>query len=122
MAKKKNKPQQQTRDNSVTRKKKVIVNTEPTKKKVQPTVSKVAPKRQAATAVKPEDFIYNKTHYMLMGLGFALVVAGLLLMSGGEQAPDQWNEDEIYSFRRIVLAPIVILIGLGINLFSIFKK
>ena len=41
-------------------------------------------------------------------------------MSGGHNAPDEWNEDVIYSFRRITLAPIVIISGLCLVIYAIF--
>jgi len=57
---------------------------------------------------------------MFIGLGF--IVLGMVLMSGGSMpSADVWDEDLIYSFRRITLAPIVILIGLGIEVYAIFK-
>ena len=58
-----------------------------------------------------------------MGIGFALVLVGMILMSGGQMpSADVWDEDIIYSFRRTVLAPIVILAGLAVEVYAIFKK
>lgn len=56
-----------------------------------------------------------------MGVGFLLVLIGFLLMSGGSM-PDEntWDESIIYSFRRITLAPIVVLIGLGVIGYALF--
>ncbi len=48
---------------------------------------------------------------------------GLILMAGGKSAdPNVFNPDEIYSFTRITLAPILILIGLGMEAYAIFRK
>lgn len=55
--------------------------------------------------------ILSKENYYIIGAGVLLLVIGYFLMSGGQQAPDQFNEDEIYSFRRITLAPIVVILG-----------
>ena len=66
---------------------------------------------------------FGKQTYLFMGVGFALVLIGLLLMSGGRGTEyAEFNVDEIYSFRRITLAPVVILAGLGVVIFGLFKK
>ena len=55
--------------------------------------------------------------------GVVLILIGFMLMSGGKSAdPHQFNYDEIYSFRRITLAPIVVLLGFGIEIYAIMKK
>ncbi len=90
------------------------------KKKVKPTASRVrksAPKKQA------EELLFKKENYVLMGAGAGLVLLGLLLMAGGSMpSPDVWDDSIIYSFRRTVLAPLVILAGLGVEIYAIFKK
>jgi hypothetical protein len=43
-------------------------------------------------------------------------------MLGGHEDPNVWDETVIYSFRRITLAPIVILAGLAVEVYAIFKK
>ena len=58
-----------------------------------------------------------------MLIGAALIVLGMFLMSGGKSAdPNVFNESEVYSFRRITLAPIVIIAGFIIEIYAIFKK
>jgi Protein of unknown function (DUF3098). len=55
--------------------------------------------------------------------GIVLVAIGILLMAGGKsEDPNVFKANEVYSFRRITLAPIVILLGLGIEIYAIFKK
>lgn len=102
-------------------KKKVVVTTTKKsttqKKGIKPTVS-----RSRATAPAPTRLLFGRRHYILMGTGLLLVALGLLLMSGGHMpSPDVWEADRIYSFRRTVLAPIVILAGLGLEIYAIFK-
>jgi hypothetical protein len=47
----------------------------------------------------------------------------MLLMAGGKSAdPNVFNADEVYSFRRITLAPILIIAGFCVEVFAIFKK
>lgn len=70
-----------------------------------------------------QALLFDRENYIWMIAGLVLVFAGFLLMSGGKSPdPHQFNYDEIYSFRRITLAPIMILIGFGIEAYSIMKK
>jgi len=58
-----------------------------------------------------------------MIIGLVVIVIGLLLMIGGKsEDPNVFAKDEVYSFRRITLAPILILAGLGLEVFAIFRK
>lgn len=67
---------------------------------------------------KPE-FIFQKRNYMFMFVGIAFITLGFILMSGGgSDDPNVFNED-IFNFRRIRLAPTLVLIGLGIEVYAI---
>lgn len=69
------------------------------------------------------DFLFDKSNYKWMLIGVAFILLGLILMAGGKSPdPHKFNYDDIYSFRRITLAPIMILLGLGIEVFAIVKK
>jgi hypothetical protein len=69
------------------------------------------------------DFLFDKSNYKWMLIGVAFILLGLVLMAGGKSPdPHKFNYDDVYSFRRITLAPIMILIGLGIEVFAIIKK
>ena len=58
-----------------------------------------------------------------MLVGAALIIVGMLLMSGGKSAdPNVFNPNEVYGFRRITLAPIVIILGFIVEVYAIFKK
>ena len=55
--------------------------------------------------------------------GVVLILLGLLLIAGGKSPdPHQFNYDEIYSFRRITLAPILMMIGFALEVYAIMKK
>lgn len=70
-----------------------------------------------------QDFLFDKSNYKWMLIGVAFILLGLVLMAGGKSAdPHKFNYDEIYSFRRITLAPIMILIGLAVEVYAIIKK
>ncbi|MFT5383050.1 MAG: hypothetical protein ACI8VT_001577 [Saprospiraceae bacterium] len=70
-----------------------------------------------------EPLLFGKQNYILMLGGILVMTLGFLLMLGGEM-PDAntWDEDIIYGFRRTVMAPFMILAGLVILTFAIFKK
>ncbi len=101
------------------KKKKKVVSTS---KKVSPTTSRIK-KGATAKSKKPQELVFKRENFVLMGVGAGLVLLGMLLMMGGSMpSPDVWDDSIIYSFRRTVLAPIVILAGLGVEIFAIFKK
>jgi len=65
------------------------------------------------------EFIFQKRNYMWMFIGLGCIALGFILMSGGgSDDPNVFNPD-IYSFRRIRLAPTLVLIGLGIEIYAI---
>ena len=67
--------------------------------------------------------LFDRQNLMLMLLGVGVIALGMLLMVGGRSAdPAVFNYDEVYSTRRITIAPILIIIGLGIEIYAIFKK
>ena len=105
---------------SKTGKKRVVVSTASDNPK--PTVSKT----KSSSSHNPMDehvLIFKKNNYIWMGIGALLIVVGMFLMAGGSMpSPDVWDEDLIYSTRRTVLAPIVILAGLGVEIYAIFRK
>lgn len=95
--------------------------TQQKKKKVR--VLKVGPQATGSKGESEETLIFGKKNYRLLIVAFVLVAIGLLLMAGGRMpSPDVWDESRIYSFRRITLAPIVILSGFVVGLWAIFKR
>lgn len=104
-------------------KKKVVV-TKGKQNRVAPTISSRATTRKAATATAPkEELLFGKQNYILMAAGVGLIALGMILMMGGGMPdPDTWDPNIIYSFRRTVLAPFVILLGLIVEIIAIFKK
>lgn len=75
----------------------------------------MAQKKSTSTATEstPIQFVFGKSNYRLMLISIAVVALGFILMIG---------DTDIYDFRKIVLAPIVVLIGFGIGFFAILKK
>ncbi|MBU2995563.1 DUF3098 domain-containing protein [Cellulophaga baltica] len=66
-----------------------------------------------------KEFIFQKKNYMFMFIGLAFITIGFILMSGGGSDDPNVFNPEIYSFRRIRLAPTLVLIGLGIEVYAI---
>lgn len=71
---------------------------------------------------KKAGFPVPKGNYSMILLGFGIVILGfVLMMGGGTEDPDQFSYD-IFSFRRITLAPIVVLGGFGFVFWAIMRK
>ena len=65
------------------------------------------------------NFIFGKKNYIFMFIGLAVIALGFILMAGGgSDDPNVFNE-EIYSFRRIRLAPTLVLLGFAIEVYAI---
>ena len=68
-------------------------------------------------------FAFSRQNYILLLIGFVFIVIGFLLMiGGGTTDPNVFNADEIFSVRRIVIAPIVVLAGFIFEIYAIMKK
>ncbi len=68
-------------------------------------------------------FALSKENYRLMIIGFVIVVIGFILMIGGKsEDPNIFNKDELFSFRRITLAPVIVLAGFIFEVWAIMKK
>ncbi|PCI11905.1 MAG: hypothetical protein COB73_00950 [Flavobacteriaceae bacterium] len=69
-----------------------------------------------------ETFLFEKKNYLIMVIGLVVIALGFILMSGGgSENPEVFNE-EIYNFRRIRLAPTLVLIGFAIEIYAILAK
>jgi len=57
-------------------------------------------------------FVFGKKNYIILGIGLVILMIGYLLMSGGAAtSAEEFNAEELFSSRRITVAPIVVLIG-----------
>ena len=70
-------------------------------------------KGSSHNTAEQENFVFGKSNYRILFVSIAVVVLGFILMMG--------NTD-IYDFRKIVLAPIVVLAGFAIGFYAILKK
>jgi len=68
------------------------------------------------------NFALGPENYKLLAIGFAIIVVGFLLMLGGKSPDPNKFSSDIFSFRRITLAPIVVLGGFVFEIWAIMKK
>jgi Protein of unknown function (DUF3098) len=67
--------------------------------------------------------LFGKQNYIWMLAGLAIMAIGFILMAGGKSAdPNVFDDKDVNGFRRITLAPILIVAGLIVEIFAIMKK
>jgi Protein of unknown function (DUF3098) len=69
-----------------------------------------------------QGFLFENINYKILLIGIAVIALGFVLMSGGASKDPNVFSEEIFSFRRIRLAPTMVLIGFGITIYSIIKN
>ncbi|HOW10771.1 MAG TPA: DUF3098 domain-containing protein [Bacteroidales bacterium] len=68
------------------------------------------------------NFALGRENYKLLAIGFVIIVTGFLLMLGGKSEDPNVFSEKIFSFRRITLAPIVVLAGFIFEIWAIMKR
>ena len=87
-------------------------------KATRPSAQAKAPVKKAAASP-----LFGKENFTLMLIGVGILILGFLLMAGGgSDDPNVFDASEVYSTRRITIAPIVILIGLAVEIYAIFRQ
>lgn len=69
-----------------------------------------------------QEFIFEKVNYKILLIGIAVIAVGFILMSGGGSDDPNVFSEEIFNFRRIRLAPTVVLAGFGVVIYAILKN
>ena len=69
-----------------------------------------------------KKLLFNKKNYLVLSLAILTISTGFIIMSGGESKDPMIFNDEIFNFRRIRLAPALVLFGFGLAIYSIFVK
>jgi len=72
--------------------------------------------------MKKKDFLFDKNRYKLLLISIFIIFIGFLLMSGGTSNDPEVFSNEIYNFRRIRLAPLIVILGFSLCIFTILKK
>jgi hypothetical protein len=73
-------------------------------------------------STEDKGFALGKENLKLLVIGFLIIIAGFLLMIGGKSNDPNVFNWEIFSFRRITLAPIVVVFGFLFEIYAIMKK
>lgn len=105
----------------------------PTAKPIAPQVKQSSTVKNIATSNTSESWfklpksqndtlLFDKTNYILMAVAGFLVILGFILMAGGNTDAAVFNEAEIYSTRRITIAPITVVLGFIVLIVAILKK
>ncbi|MFY7899698.1 MAG: DUF3098 domain-containing protein [Chitinophagaceae bacterium] len=77
-------------------------------------------KDKKTTTLEP---LFAKDNYLWMIIGGVIIAAGMFLMSGGKnESPDVFDYKVVYGVTRITIAPILIIVGLMVEIYAIFKK
>ena len=73
------------------------------------------------TEHKPE-FLFDKVNYKFLLIGIGVIALGFILMSGGGSDDPKIFNEAVFNFRRIRLAPTLVLLGFGITIYAILKN
>lgn len=69
------------------------------------------------------ELLYDKVNYAIMGFALILIAVGFACMAGGASTdPNVFDANEIYSFRRITLAPFLVILGFAVGIIAVLKK
>lgn len=68
------------------------------------------------------ELVFDRSNYLLVILALLFIMLGFILMSGGGSEDPNVFDRSIFSFRRITLAPILVLTGYIIGVYAIMKK
>ena len=68
---------------------------------------------------KKKEFLFNKRNYRFLLLSMVLIAFGFILMAGGGSEDPNFFNPEIFNFRRIRLAPTIVLMGFGLAIYAI---
>lgn len=75
------------------------------------------------TANSNDGFPIGRQNYILLLIGFGIIILGFVLMiGGGSDNPDVFNYDGLFGFQRRTLAPIIVLAGFAFEVYAIMKK
>lgn len=70
----------------------------------------------------PSEFVFEKQGYIIVLVGIVMIIVGFALMSGGGSDDPAVFNPEIFSFRRITLAPTVVMAGFALEIYAIMRK
>ncbi len=69
------------------------------------------------------NFVFGKDNYIYIIAGIVITIIGfILMMGGGSDDPNVFNGDELFSTRRITVAPFLVILGYVVVIYGIMKK
>ena len=68
------------------------------------------------------NFVFGKVNFIILAVSIAIIIVGFWLMSGGKTTEETGFDPSIFSVRRIIIAPIVTMIGFASVVVAILKK
>ena len=72
---------------------------------------------------KKNDALFGRQNYLWMAIGGVVCILGILLMAGGKSSdPKVFSDSQVYGTTRITIAPILIVLGLMIEVYAIMKR
>jgi len=71
---------------------------------------------------KKPGFALGRENYKLMAIGFVIIIVGFILMAGGRSDDPKVFSEDIFSFRRITVAPLIVLAGFIFEIYAIMKR
>ena len=69
-----------------------------------------------------KDFLFKNSNFKILLISILTICIGFIIMSGGESDDPSFFNEEIFNFQRIRLAPMLVILGFGIAIFSILKN
>lgn len=72
--------------------------------------------------MKEEKFLFQRENYILFGVGLAFIILGFILMTGGGSDDPQIYNEELFNSQRIILSPLLIVVGFVIEVFAILRR
>jgi hypothetical protein len=69
-----------------------------------------------------KQFAFGKENFILSAVSVAVIIIGFILVSGGKTTEETGFDPAIFNTRRLLIAPVVIMIGFGLMIYSILKK
>jgi len=72
--------------------------------------------------MKEEKFLFQRENYILFGIGLAFIILGFILMAGGGSDDPQIYNEELFNSQRIILSPLLIVVGFVIEVFAILRR
>ena len=78
-------------------------------------------KKKEEKEMEKKEFAFDRMNYILLAIGMAVVIIGFLLMSGSGSTDTAYNPD-IFSARRIKVAPVVCLIGFVSMVYAVVRR